>query len=98
MNKKLFVINDFIIYVVVKELLLQIIYNIILAKDNFNISTDVFVDENRIRSSEVPLLIGRNDKNVKDLGWWSVMSIGDIIKEEIKCFQDHPEQLGIEVH
>lgn len=58
----------------------------------------MFIDKNRIRSSEVPLLIGRNDKIVKDLGWLPVRSIVDIIKEGVKYFPDHPEQLGIEAH
>ena len=58
----------------------------------------MFVDRNRIRPSEVPLLIGRNDKIVKDLGWHPVRSIVDIIKEGVKYYQDHPEQLGIEAH
>ena len=71
---------------------------IILTKNIFNISADVFVDRNRIRPSEVPLLIGRNDKIVKDLGWHPVRSIVDIIKEGVKYYQDHPEQLGIEAH
>ncbi|KKN39283.1 hypothetical protein LCGC14_0745120 [marine sediment metagenome] len=71
---------------------------IILAKNIFNISADVFVDKYRIRSSEMPLLIGRNDKIVKNLGRRPVRSIGDIIREYVKYFQDHPEHLGIETH
>ncbi len=69
-----------------------------LAKKIFNISADVFVDENRLRPSEVPLLIGRNDKITNDIGWRPIRSIIDIIKEGVKYFQDHPEQLGIEAH
>ncbi|MFX1260283.1 MAG: GDP-mannose 4,6-dehydratase, partial [Promethearchaeota archaeon] len=69
-----------------------------LAKKIFNISTKVYVDPKRIRPSEVPLLIGKNDKIVKDIGWNPVRTIIDIIKQGVKYFQDHPEQLGIEAH
>ena len=69
-----------------------------LAKNVFNIDVNVYIDPDRMRPSEVPLLIGRNDKIVKDTGWRPVRSIIDIIKEGVKYFQDHPEQLGIEAH
>ena len=69
-----------------------------LAKNIFNISADVFVDPNRMRPSEVPLLIGKNDKIVRDTGWKPIRSILDIIKEGVEYFQNHPKQLGIEAH
>ena len=69
-----------------------------LAKNIYNISADVFVHPSRIRPSEVPLLIGKNDKLVKDTGWRPLKSIVDIIKEGVAYFQEHPEQLGIEAH
>jgi len=69
-----------------------------LAKKIFNISADIFVDQNRLRPSEVPLLIGRNDKIISDIGWRPLRSIIDIIKEGVKYFQEHQEQLGIEAH
>jgi len=69
-----------------------------LAKKVYNISADVFVDPKRMRPSEVPLLIGKNNKIFEDTGWKPVRSILDIIKEGVKYFQEHPEQLGIEAH
>ncbi len=69
-----------------------------LAKKIFDISAKVFVDSNRLRPSEVPLLIGKNDKIIKETGWKPIRSIIDIIKEGVKYFQEHPEQLGIEAH
>ena len=69
-----------------------------IAKDVFNISAEVFIDPKRMRPSEVPLLIGKNDKIVKCTGWKPIRSIIDIIKEGVKYFQNHPEQLGIEAH
>ncbi|KKL93203.1 hypothetical protein LCGC14_1877030 [marine sediment metagenome] len=69
-----------------------------LAKKIFDISAKVFVDSNRLRPSEVPLLIGKNEKIVKEIGWRPIRSIVDIIKEGVKYFQKHPEQLGIEAH
>lgn len=69
-----------------------------LASKIFDISSDVFVDPTRMRPSEVPLLIGKNDKIVKDTGWRPTRSIIDIIKEGVLYFQEHPEQLGIEAH
>ena len=69
-----------------------------LAKSLFNINPKVYVDPNRMRPSEVPLLIGRNDKIINETGWRPTHSVVDIIKEGVKYFQDHPEQLGIEAH
>ena len=69
-----------------------------LAKNIFNISAEVYVDPKRMRPSEVPLLIGKNDKIFKDTGWKPVRSVIDIIKEGVIYFQNHPEQLGIEAH
>ncbi|MFX0029666.1 MAG: GDP-mannose 4,6-dehydratase [Candidatus Hermodarchaeota archaeon] len=69
-----------------------------LSKNIFNISADVFVDPDRLRPSEVPLLIGRNDKIINDIGWRPTRSIVDIIKEGVEYFKKHPEQLGVEAH
>jgi len=69
-----------------------------LAKSIYNINAPVFIDPKRLRPSEVPLLIGKNDKIFKETGWRPVRSIIDIIKEGVKYFQEHPEQLGIEAH
>ncbi|MFX0039699.1 MAG: GDP-mannose 4,6-dehydratase [Promethearchaeota archaeon] len=69
-----------------------------IAKKIFNISAKEFVNKERIRPSEVPLLIGRNDKILKETGWRPVRSLIDIIKDGVEYFQKHPEQLGIEAH
>ncbi len=69
-----------------------------LAKKIYNIDAKVFIDPNRMRPSEVPLLIGRNDKIFKETGWRPIRSIVDIIKEGVEYFQEHPEMLGIEAH
>lgn len=69
-----------------------------LAKSIFNIKTKVFIDPKRMRPSEVPLLIGKNDKIFKETGWRPIKSIIDIIKEGVHYFQEHPEQLGVEAH
>jgi GDP-4-dehydro-6-deoxy-D-mannose reductase len=69
-----------------------------LAQNLFNISTSVYIDPRRLRPSEVPLLIGRNEKIINETGWIPVRSIIDIIKEGVKYFQNHPEQLEIEAH
>ncbi|MFX0083690.1 MAG: GDP-mannose 4,6-dehydratase [Candidatus Hodarchaeota archaeon] len=69
-----------------------------LAKKIYNLPVDVLVDPTRMRPSEVPLLIGRNDKIMKDIGWRPVRSIIDIIEGGVTYFQEHPEQLGIEAH
>ena len=69
-----------------------------LALKIYDIKVNVFVDPTRLRPSEVPLLIGRNDKIVKDIGWKPIRSVIDIIKEGVLYFQEHPEQLGIEAH
>jgi len=69
-----------------------------IAKKIYNLDVDVFVDPQRMRPSEVPLLIGRNDKIFNETGWRPVRSIIDIIKEGVEYFQAHPEMLGIEAH
>ena len=69
-----------------------------LAQNIFNIQSKVYVDSKRLRPSEVPLLIGKNDKIIRNTGWKPMRSIIDIIKEGVRYFQDHPEQLGIEAH
>jgi len=71
---------------------------VILAKKIYNIDADVFIDPQRMRPSEVPLLIGRNDKIFNETGWKPVRSIVEIIKEGVEYFQAHPEMLGIEAH
>ncbi|MBN1215987.1 MAG: GDP-mannose 4,6-dehydratase [Candidatus Lokiarchaeota archaeon] len=71
---------------------------IMLSKQLYDIKADVFVDSNRLRPSEVPLLIGKNDKIVEKTGWQPERSILDIIKEGVNFFDKHPEQLGIEAH
>jgi len=69
-----------------------------LSKKLFNISAEVYVDSKRMRPSEVPLLVGKNDKIVKDIGWRPIRSIIDIIKDGVQYFKEHPEQLGVEAH
>ena len=69
-----------------------------LAKSIFDVKVPVYVDPNRLRPSEVPLLIGRNDKIINEIGWSPTRTIMDIIREGVRYFQDHPEQLGIEAH
>ncbi|MFX1315211.1 MAG: GDP-mannose 4,6-dehydratase [Promethearchaeota archaeon] len=69
-----------------------------LAKKVYNISAEILIDPKRMRPSEVPLLIGKNDKIVKETGWQPTRSIIDIIKDGVQYFQKHPEQLGIEAH
>ncbi|MFX0186853.1 MAG: GDP-mannose 4,6-dehydratase [Candidatus Hodarchaeota archaeon] len=69
-----------------------------LALKNYNLNVKVFVDPKRLRPTEVPLLIGKNDKFVNKTGWQPIRSIIDIIKDGVQYFQDHPEQLGIEAH
>jgi len=71
---------------------------ITIAKDIYNVKAKAYVDPERLRPSEVPLLIGKNDKLHEDTGWAPIRTIIDIIKEGVKYFQDHPEQLGIEAH
>jgi GDP-4-dehydro-6-deoxy-D-mannose reductase len=69
-----------------------------IAKNIFNIEAEVFVDPQRLRPSEVPLLIGKNDKIKEEIGWKPTKSIVDIIKDGVKYFEEHPEQLEIEAH
>ena len=69
-----------------------------LAKKIYNLDTSVFIDPKRMRPSEVPLLIGRNEKIYNETGWKPIRSLVDIIKEGVEYFQAHPEMLGIEAH
>jgi len=69
-----------------------------LAKKIYELDVPVFVDPNRLRPSDVPLLIGKNNKIFEEIGWRPTRSIIDIIKDGVKFFQQHPEQFGIEAH
>jgi GDP-4-dehydro-6-deoxy-D-mannose reductase len=69
-----------------------------IAKELYNLDVEIFIDPQRMRPSEVPLLIGRNEKIFNETGWRPVRSIIDIIKEGVEYFQKHPEMLGIEAH
>lgn len=69
-----------------------------LATKLYDLNPEVLVDKSRLRPSEVPLLIGRNDKIIEEIGWRPQRNILDIIKEGVQYFKDHPEQLGIEAH
>ena len=69
-----------------------------LAKETYNLNNEIFIDPKRLRPSEVPLLIGRNEKITKKTGWLPTRTVIDIIKEGVQYFQEHPEQLGIEAH
>jgi len=69
-----------------------------LAKKIYNLDTGVFIDPKRMRPSEVPLLIGKNEKIYNETGWKPIRSVVDIIKDGVKYFQEHPEMLGIEAH
>jgi GDP-4-dehydro-6-deoxy-D-mannose reductase len=69
-----------------------------IAKKVYNIDNPVYVDEDRLRPSEVPLLIGKNEKIRLQTGWQPTRSILDIIKEGVQYFKNHPEQLKIEAH
>ena len=69
-----------------------------LSKKIYEIDAPVYVDKSRLRPSEVPLLIGKNDKIKNDTGWQPTKTIIDIIEEGVKYFKDHPDQLGIEAH
>jgi GDP-4-dehydro-6-deoxy-D-mannose reductase len=69
-----------------------------LAKMTYNLKNEIFIDPTRLRPSEVPLLIGRNEKITQKTGWLPIRTVVDIIKEGVQYFQEHQEQLGIEAH
>ncbi len=69
-----------------------------LAKKEYNLNNEIFIDPKRLRPSEVPLLIGKNEKITQKTGWLPMRSIVNIIKEGVQYFQEHPEQLHIEAH
>jgi GDP-4-dehydro-6-deoxy-D-mannose reductase len=64
----------------------------------FNFDVPIFVDPDRLRASEVPLLIGKNEKFNNKTGWYPTRSLVDIIKDGVQYFKEHPEQLGVEAH
>jgi GDP-4-dehydro-6-deoxy-D-mannose reductase len=69
-----------------------------IAKNLYDIKTPIFIDPKRLRPSDVPLLIGKNDKIIEEVGWRPTRTIVDIIKEGVNFFQEHTEQFGIEAH
>ncbi len=69
-----------------------------LTKQLMNIKAEIMIDSERMRPSEVPLLIGNNEKIRKEVGWSPTRPVTQIIKEGVEYFKQHPEQLGIEAH
>lgn len=57
---------------------------------------EIFNDPKSRKPSEVPLLIGKNDKMIKEIELRPKRSIMKIIKKGVKYFQEHPMQLVIE--
>ena len=59
---------------------------------------DVYIDRNRMRPSEVPLLIGDNSKIWNDIRWTPQKSIVDIIRDGYYYFLENQDLLNCEVH
>lgn len=69
-----------------------------IAMDMFGFDVDILIDKKRMRPSDVPILIGSNDKIFRDYGWKPKYSIIDIIDDGVKYFLDHEEYLEVERH
>lgn len=61
-----------------------------IAKQIFNINCGIFIDEDRMRPSDVPLLIGDHTKFSKLTGWNPVNSIVDIMEDGYNYIVENP--------
>lgn len=57
-----------------------------LACELFNIDSKIYVDEERLRPSEVPLLIGNHDRITSHCEWQPKYSLYDIIVDGVESF------------
>lgn len=57
-----------------------------LACNLYNIDTEIYIDEERLRPSEVPLLIGDHEHFTIETGWQPLYSLYDIIEDGVEYF------------
>ncbi|MCK4282310.1 MAG: GDP-mannose 4,6-dehydratase, partial [Candidatus Lokiarchaeota archaeon] len=69
-----------------------------ICKTLYDLDVPVLIDPNRLRPSDVPILIGSNEKIKKELNWSPIYPVTKIIKDGISYFQKHKEFLDIESH
>jgi len=63
-----------------------------------NVDVPVLIDPDRLRPSDVPILIGSNEKIKNEVGWAPIYPITTIMKDGIDYFKEHREFLDIESH
>ncbi len=69
-----------------------------ICKTLYDLDVPVLIDSDRIRPSDVPILIGNNEKIKSEIGWAPLYPITKIMKDGISYFQEHKEFLDIESH
>ena len=68
-----------------------------IACDSLDIDSEILIDKNRMRPSEVPILIGDNSK-IKEIGWKPQKTILNIMGEGFSYFMNNMDLLKCETH
>ena len=71
---------------------------IMICKNLYDLDVPILIDPDRLRPSDVPILIGSNEKIKKEIGWAPLYPITKIMKDGIDYFKEHKEFLDIESH
>jgi len=64
---------------------------IAICKNLYNLNAPVLIDPNKMRPSEVPIIIGDNQKITKETGWIPIYPITKIIEDGINYLKEHSD-------
>lgn len=71
---------------------------IMICKNLYDLDVPILIDPDRLRPSDVPILIGSNEKIKNEIGWVPLYPITKIMMDGIEYFMKHKEFLDIESH
>lgn len=71
---------------------------IMICKNLYDLDVPILIDPDRLRPSDVPILIGSNEKIKNEIGWVPLYPITKIMMDGIDYFKEHKELLAIESH
>jgi len=69
-----------------------------ICKNLYDLNVPILIDPDRLRPSDVPILIGSNEKIKNEIGWVPLYPITKIMQDGIDYFKEHREFLDIESH
>lgn len=68
-----------------------------ICENRYNLDVPILIDPDRMRPSEVPILIGSNEKIKNETGWAPLYPITKIMEEGVKFFKEYNEFLDVEM-